>query len=326
MRDDALRELLQSPLEDRPPRSGRWLTVLVAIGAALLGAALVAGGAALAGDDTHAAPSTTPPATVPEPDPEPAATHLAPGVRAEVVRVLRQDDRWFVTVSAVVEPGGDPAAAEAPPSANWALRFEDGSEVGFVEERVDGFLPGAYTVVFPAGPTERTPSAVVAAPAVRVEQATAAWDVGAASLPWDGPLPADALDLAGTSIAVDGVTLAGDGGTVAWHVAGRPLDVRAQVDLRADFTADGADQALAAEWVFGAAFLQLQGAPSEATAEGTLPLFRLDDPERPSWRSRWWGDPAPAEVEDLVIEWAVTAYHYGEESVVIPVDPASIEG
>jgi hypothetical protein len=326
MRDDALRELLRSPLDDRPRQTARRLPILVALGSAALGAALVAGGAALAGDGTPASTSTIPPTTAPPADPEPATPRLAPGVRAEVVRVLRQDDRWFVTLTALVEPGEDPEAAEAPPSANWGLRFEDGSEVGFLEERVDAFLPGAFTIIFPAGPTQRTPEAVVADPAERVERGTATWDVGAAALPWDGPLPEDSLQIAGTSIVVDGVTLAGDGGTVSWHVEGRPLDVRASVDLRADFGIGGDPQAIAAEWVFGGAPLQLRGSPTGASAEGTLPLFRLDDPEAPSWRSRWWGDPAPTDVEGLVIDWSVTTYHYGEEAVVIPIAPESIAG
>lgn len=324
MRDDALRELLQSPLDDRPQRPERLPAILAALGSAVLGATIVAGGAALAGDGTPAPVPATPPSTLAAPDPEPAVPMLAPGVGAEVVRVLRQGDRWFVTVAAVVEPGDDPESVEGPPSANWGLRFEDGSEVGFVEERVDGFLPGVFTVVFPAGPTQRTPSAVVAAPADRVERGTATWDVGATTLPWDGPLPEDALQTAGATIVVDEVTLSGDGGTVSWHVDGRPLEVRANVDLRADFTVDGDPQAIAAEWVFGGAPLQLVDSPAGVSDDGTLPLFRLDDPETPSWRSRWWGDPAPVEVEDLVLEWATTTYHYGEEAAVIPIDPGSI--
>lgn len=320
MSDQALRELLTSPLDDpgRPPLPPRLRAALSAAAGALAGAAIGLGVVALfaEGPDT----TTTPPAEATAATT--ADTPVVAGDRttAEAAWMMSRADGLYVGVHLVAPP--DAETAPAPASAAWTLRLDDGRLIPFRAEHAVFFAPGVVTVEFPVrGIDPADVAGLTMHPAVATTQLESRWDLEVTQLPWRGPAPGPIAAADAFSIVATGLRLGGDGGVVEWQLFGAAR-TRAIVDAEATWTVRGGEepQMAAAEYRIGDAPLQLGPLPADARSSGTLDLFHLDDPQAPTYRSRWWGDPGPVEIDGLAFVFRVTVYDYAEDGIDIPLE------
>ena len=149
MSDDALREVLRSPLDDLPPsrRGLLWPVVALVAGAAAgfgIGAALRSSPPEpAAAPETTTTATTAPPATLP-PGPVPLGD-----VGAEVVAAWEQGGRLYLAVATTVPAGTDPAAAPGLAGATWVLQWGAGARTPATAELRSAALPGVFTVEFP---------------------------------------------------------------------------------------------------------------------------------------------------------------------------------
>lgn len=318
MSDDALRELLTSPLDDEPRR------IRPPVRAALIAAAGVAAGFLIAlavlslldgsPDEAEGAP-----------DPGETTTTTAPaaaaedGLRFEPAWVLARGDSLFVGVDLVETPQTEP---ESPPATSWALRTSAGRVVAFLAEHTDPFSPGTVTVEFPAsGYTLDDVEALLIRPAVSWTDLTGTWTLGAGELPWRGPAPGPIAENDEVTIRASSIRIADTGGVIEWGLFGAS-GARAVVEATAEWTVPGSDErrVAVAEWELPGAPLQRPPLPDNAATSGALELFRLDVPDAPTFRSRWWGETGPVTIDSLVVEWSARVYTFADDPLEAPLD------
>ena len=235
--EDALRELLRSPLDEEPRRDrgasrpGRKTAVLLFLAATAAGAGLTVAGASLVRGE--AAPATAPSATTTS-----AATLSGPalpagyyplgeGFGARVERILQRPDAVFVTLSLAVDDEHDPAATTGHQGGQWLLEFPDGTSVRSSGVAFDPVARAAATIAFPPfdhdleGATLR----LVAIEGFHTATFSAAVAGTVAALPTEGTLRL-ALEPAGFALDGDGTLHVGPldlGLTIAgleWAVEG----------------------------------------------------------------------------------------------------------
>jgi len=234
--EDALRELLRSPLDEEPRRArgaarpGRKTAVLLFLAAAAAGAGLTVAGASLVRGE--AAPATTAAATTTAPPPSGPALPvgyypLGEGFGARVERILQRPDAVFVTLSLAVDEAQDPAATTGHQGGQWLLEFPDGTSVRSSGVAFDPVARGTATIAFPAfdhdlnGATLR----LVAVEDLRTATFSATVAGTVAALPTEGTLrfalgPATfALDGGGT-LRVGPLDLGPTGASLEWAVEG----------------------------------------------------------------------------------------------------------
>jgi hypothetical protein len=313
--DQALRELLRSPLDDRPRRAPA--PRLRAFGFTLVGA-VVGAAAAFAvlalldepNDEPPAAEATT--TTAPT---GPAV--LGEGLRAEAAWVMERGDSVLVGVHVIAEPGSE---AALPASAAWSLRLSDGRVIPFRADFAAFLAPGAVTVEFPARGIELAElDALIVRPAVAVFDLDGTWEVETDELPWLGPAPGPIVATEDFTMVASRLRIGDDGGAIEWQLFGGS-GRRAELDAQASWTVPGDDEPriAVAEYRIGGAPLQLAPLGDRARSSGSLDLYRLDDPDAPTFRSRWWGDPGEVQVEGLSVEFRVTVYEYAEDGIPVP--------
>lgn len=332
MRDETLRELLQSPLEDKQAPGVGWVAFL---GVFLLAAAIGAGGGvagrALIGDDADpvAASTTTLPVSVAEPA-EDAVRSLpvaAPGDSRLVGEwIYLSDDAVLIGVASLVEPGVDPAEAAGMSSARWLLRAaEGGRTVPFSAEQAWAAAQGMFVAEFPGSAASIPFDTLLVLPTTETVEATATWTVETEALPYTfEPEPAE-IDVDGVRLVIDEVRVDDAGGSVTWHLAGGE-DVRARVGatIRYEDVDAGEVRRSVVDTELPAPPLQLTIPPARPARSDTLRLYRLDDPLRPSFRSRYTGDPQLAvAVRDVEIEWSVEVFRYAAQAIEVPLAGAT---
>jgi hypothetical protein len=314
--DDALRELLRSPLEGLPRRSSRrWVrTLAVGLGGLTLGAALA--GAAVLGLGTDEAADTTAvfaASTTTTSGPAP----LGGSLHAEAAWVMQRADALLVGVHLIADPGTSP---ELPGSAAWELRLDDGRSVLFRADYAVFISPGVMTVEFPGEGIEIPDlEALVLRPARRALELSGVWEIDAGQLPWRGPAPGPIVTGEDFTLRATEVRIADNGGAIEWQLFGA-AGRRALLDAEASWTAAGEDEprVAAAEYRIGETPLQLSPLRADARWSGSIELYRLDDPDEPTFRSRWWGDPGTVAVEGLTVEFSVVVFEYADEGIEVP--------
>ena len=320
MRDDLLREVLSSPLEEHRPASRiPWVVAGIFVAAALVALGTIAGIAALATDPAPAAAPTTTaaPTSTTEPPPETGAAGL------EVAWEHRLGDRLLIAVTTTAAPGDDPRAADWMRSANWVLQVDESRTVSATAEHTDPVAPGLYTITFPA--VDLTgPATLLAYPATDVAESTHEVTIPAAQFPLVEPL--DPIVVGGETLELD-LRLDDGGGTLRWTLGGDGAG-RAALSLRADYTEVGEDgttaQRIMSEQGVEVPFLSAGLTYHDPARRGTLRLYHLDDPDEPTFRTRHWGDPRrEVAVEDLTVVITVLLQSYGEEPLAVPFDPIS---
>jgi hypothetical protein len=318
MSDAALREVLRSPLDDLPPsRRGGWTGIAALLAAAAVGFGVTAGVRALTRGETPAATeattTTTGPAIV-------AGPVLMGEVGAEAMAAWSQGDHLYLVVATTVLPGQQAEDVAGVPSAHWVLRFTSGDQVVATAELTTPSAPGIFTLEFPD--TDLSAGAeLLAYPAAEVVTSTFSTVVASAQLPWQGPLEGTPYRLAGEELAIDHIRLDDGGGEILWHLAGNS-DARAMVTAGAAYTEPGdGPQAIVAESDLPEAYLVASVGGAPATRSGAVHLFHIDDVSAPTYRSRFFGDPARmVAVEQLNLEIVVQMYRYAADPVVVPVD------
>jgi hypothetical protein len=235
--ESALRELLRSPLDEEPGRSGsvrraRWASLLSFLAAAGLGAGATAGIAVLADGGpatttTEATTTTGPAASGPA---LPAGYRaLGDGFGARVERVLLRPDAAFVTISLAVDEEHDPAETGGLQGGHWQLEFPDGSSVRSTGVAFDPVARAAATIAFPpldadpAGATLRLIESAV----LHGETLSATVSGTVPALPAEGTLD---LTLAPAAFTLDGggtlsaaLELGSSGGTLSWSLEGEKM-------------------------------------------------------------------------------------------------------
>ncbi len=319
MSDAALREVLRSPLDDLPPpRRGSWIGAAALLLAAAAGFGVVAGIGALGSDSS--APSETTPTTPPVTSTTAAGPVALGELGVEAVAAWKGGDRLYLVVATTVPPGADPTAVAGLPSAHWVLRTGAGDLTTATAELSTPLAAGLFTLEFPAGDLPAG-TALLVYPAVEVVDETFSTTLESAQFPWQGPLRGTPYRLAGEELAIDHIRLDDGGGELVWHLAGDGA-ARATVSADATYTeADGGPQAIVAERDLPAAYLVAAAAGAPANRSGAVHLFHIDDVYAPSYRSRFFGDPARVvAVERLNLEIVVRMFRYATDPVVVPVD------
>ena len=317
--DAALREVLRSPLDDPPPdRSGAWVALTALVAAAGCGLGATVGIRALAPGQTAdtVATTTTPSAT--------STTLAGPavlgGVEARALAAFRQGGRLYLVVATTVLPGDDATEVGGVPGAHWVLRVGDGDLVAATGEFVFPTAPGAFTLEFPdtdiSGGVE-----LLAYPATDVVEQVFHTSLDSAQFPWAGPPAGTLYRLGAEELVVDRVRLHDAGGEITWHLAG-DTNARAVVDAGATYSELGVGpQAIVSERALPAATLVAGMGGEPSTRSGSIHLFHLDDVNAPTYRSRFWGDPERSVlVEQLDLAITVRLFTYAADPVVIAVD------
>jgi hypothetical protein len=324
MSDAALREVLRSPLDDRP-RSGRggWAGLAALLAAAAVGFGVTAGVRALTGGEATA---TTEATTTTAGSPAAAGPALMGEVGAEAMAAWSQGGHLYLVVVTTVLPGQDAEDVAGVPSAHWVLRLAGGDLVAATAELTTLSAPGIFTLEFPE--TNLAPGAdLLAYPAGDIIERTFATTRDSAQFPWSGPLDGDggvlgaSYHLGGEEVAIHEIRLDDGGGEIGWHLSG-DSEARAVLTAWATYTEPGAGpQAIVAERDLPLASLVAAADSSPAARSGTIHLFHLDDVNAPSFRSRFFGDPERVvAVEDLDLEIVVRMYRYSTDPAIIPVD------
>lgn len=184
--EDALSEILRSPLDDPPPdHRGSWAVLAALVVAAGCGFGVTAGVRALLPGDTVDTTVTTA---------EPAATSTTLAgptalgeVEAQVLAAFRQGGHLYLVVATTVLPGEEPTEVAGVASAHWVLRLGDGDLVVAAAEYLFPAAPGAFTLEFPD--TDISGGAqLLAYPAAAVVERTYTTTRDSAQFPWSGPL------------------------------------------------------------------------------------------------------------------------------------------
>ncbi|MCU0280964.1 MAG: hypothetical protein MUE66_03870 [Acidimicrobiia bacterium] len=316
--EDALREVLRSPLDDPPPdRRRAWAALGALVAAAGCGFGATVGIRALAPGETADTPATT--TTLP------ATAMTLPGpavlgeVEAQALAAFRQGGRLYLVVTTTILPGDDATEVGGTPSAHWVLRLGDGALVVATAEYLQHAAPGVFTLEFPdtdiSGGVE-----LLAYPAADVLEQAFHTSLDSAQFPWAGLTAGTSYRLGGETIVVDRVRLDDAGGEIIWHLVGG-TNARAVVDAGATYSElDAGPQAIVSERDLPTGWLVAAAGADLATRSGGVHLFRLDDALNPSPRSRFAGDPERAvAVEQLDLAITVRLYVYAAEPVVIPV-------
>ena len=319
MSDDALREVLRSPLNDLPPaRRGGWVGLVALVAAAACGFGATAGIRTLSGGDgtaatgtttTEAAASTTLAALTPRGD-----------LRVEAVAAWRQGGRLYLVVATTILPGAERDKVAGMPSAHWALRLGENDLRPVTSELYTPLVPGLFTLEFPeadiAGGAE-----LLAYPAAEVVEGVFPTALTSVQFPWEGPPAGTPYRLGGEEIVIDFLRLDDGGGEIVWYLAG-DSESRAVVSGGATYSeVGGGPQAIVAEPDLPAASLVTAVRATPATRSGEVHLFHLDNVNWPSFRSRFWGDPERVlSVEELHLQLAVRLYRYAAEPVAIRVN------
>lgn len=317
--EEALRELLRSPLDEPPPT---WSAVtrrrVAAVVAALAGGvAVVALLAAFDRGGPAETAATTAGPTVSSTSPSDRTSGLPDGyvavspdmgLRAEWI--YEREGVIYVAVSGVVASGADRESVTDLPGGIWTIRLTDGQRVAFRRTHVDPAAPGITTVEIPAfGVTldEIAALEVVPASESRVVETTSLIDTG--SLPWTGPGTPIRLDLdADVTVVVDDVALDTGRGRVAWHLEGDP-GVRAIV-VPTVFTTVGGERVslLDVEHTVPVRFAQLNEAPPTPLRSGSTLLERY----RPTIDRE--------DVTAVEIVWSIVWQRYEADPVALAVD------
>jgi hypothetical protein len=313
---DALREVLRSPLDDPPPGRSGWGAAALAF---LVAAAVGVGGVAAlrAGGTTAATQSTTTLAAVDEP--VVTAPVSVGDLGVEVAAVWNQGDHLYVVVATTVLPGSDPAGVTAIPDAQWVIRLPEGDQVTATGEYTSGLVPGLFTVEFPALSASGE-AQLLMYPAAAEADADFSTQRDTAQLPWEGPLDGTPYRLGDQEVVIDTVRLDDAGGEVSWHLGGGSA-AHAVVTAGATYQEVGGDpQVIVPESALPFASLVSVDSPVPSAGSGLIHLFRLDDAENPSFRSRFWGDPDKVvAIQGLTVEISARVYRYAEEAAVFPI-------
>jgi hypothetical protein len=318
MRDDLIREVLRSPLDDPPPRRrARGVVVLAFVAAAVLAAATTLGAEALMGDRGDA--SSDDAATTTE-----APVAAAPGpvqVGSLIAEVAwAYDQGSFLYLSAVLSPapGTDPSESAGITSAHWVLRLADGQTLTSVSEETDPATPGIFTIGFPQA--DLTGGAeLLMYPVEDVTDTEAVIKPAAAAFPWEGLPDGGPYPVGGDTLVVEALRLDDAGGELRWRLTGSSV-TRAVVRVTATYAeAGGEAQAIVGEDALPADVMRSARTRLSPTRQSTLRLYHLDDPQQPSSRSRYWGDAQRAvDVIDVEVTLSIRAFRYVAEPVVIP--------
>jgi len=282
----------------------------LAVGALLAGALAVAFDGGESADGPAAGEVTT--STAPD-----GPVALSEDLRIEPAWLLERRDRLLIGVHILSEPGTTP---ELPSSAAWSLLLDDGREVPFSADYASFLAPGVVTVEFPGDGIEPADlEALVVRPATRSLEVTGTWEVPAGELPWRGPPPGPIATAEGFTLMATDVRIGDDGGSIEWQLFGAS-GRRTVLDAEASWTVPGDDlrRVAAAEYRIGDTPLQLSPLRPNARWSGSLELYRLDDPQNPTFRSRWWGDPGPVTIDGLTVEFRATVYEYADDGIPVP--------
>ena len=317
MSDAALREVLRSPLDDRPPTGHKgWAGLVALVVAAACGFGAIAGWRALSGNGAEPGQSTTTATSSPGTPPGPATIG---DLQAEVVAAWQPGDRLFLVVATTVLPGSDPEEVAALPSAHWVLRLGSGDLLPAAVEVSTFLAPGLFTLEFPrvdiSGGAE-----LLAYPVEEEVEGTFTTSLASARFPWQGLPQGTSYRLGGEEIAIDSIRLDDAGGELAWHLAGDST-ARAVVSAGATYDEAGAGpQALVTEPELPYAYMLTRASAPPVARSGKVQLFHLDSVEAPSHRSRFFGDPERAvDVAQLELGITVRLYLYSAVPVGIPV-------
>ncbi len=324
MSEEALRELLRSPLDDLPPRrAGRGAAVVIALLALVAGGTAGFGTAAFVDDETPVVETTTSTTTTSVAAADPVGAGEGAGL--EVAWTYHDGEAFFVGVTTTIDPEVDRSEAHGIQTARWGLRLTDGREVEFDAEYASPAAQGMLTVEFPgAGFEPDDVEALIVMPMLESAETTATATVGVEELPWEGPL--EGVDAGGITIAVQSVRIDDAGGYLAWTVDDSP-DRRAFVRLSGTYLQGGDTQRFVPEFDLPVAPLQFSPGTYRPARGGTLQLFRLDDPDNPSFRSRYTGDPeAVVEIDGITFEWFVAVYRYQTAAIEVPLDGGAGSG
>lgn len=327
MSDDALREVLRSPLDDpAPPRRGSWAALAAVVVAAGCGFGVAAGVRALI-------PGETVDTTVTTTEPVATSTTIAGPtalgeVEAQVLAAFRQGGRLYLVVATTVLPGEDPTEVAGLPGAHWVLRVGGGDLVVAAAEYLMPAAPGAFTIEFPD--TDISGGAdLLAYPAADIIERTFTTTRDSAQFPWSGPLDGEGgvlgapYHLGREEVSMNRIRLDDGGGEIGWHLSGNS-EARAVATAAATYTEpDAGPQAIVSERDLPMASLVATVGADLATRSGSIHLFHLDHVDSPTYRSRFWGDPERVVmVEQLELTITVRLFTYAAEPVVIPVDLA----
>jgi hypothetical protein len=324
MSEEALRELLRSPLDDPQPRRSRPLR-LAGIGmlALAVGGGAAFGGSALLADEELPAPASTTVTTTTVP--ADTRVQAAEGVGLEASWIYDAGDDLYVGLSTVVDPGTDRTTADGIQTGWWRLRVADGREFDFTAEFAAPTAQGMLTVEFPGvGVHADDLEALVVLPMIDSVETTTTAAVDVEALPWPGPLDGPEAD--GVTIIVDEVRIDDAGGFLTWRIDGLG-DRRAVVRLQGTYrnTETGDLERFVAETDLPAPPLQLSPASGRPARSGTIQLFRLDDPDNPSFRSRYTGDAdAVVTIDGITFEWSVVVFRYRSATVAMPLSEAAL--
>lgn len=319
MSDDALRELLASPLEDRPRRAPEWARLAaLGVAAAVVGFLATVGLSLLVGGhDADASAGGSMPTGETTATTVAAPPEVADGLTLQPAWIMERGGSIFVGVHLLQAPGSDP---DVPEAAAWALRTEAGRYVGYLADHSDPVTPGVFTIEFPAlGVDVDEIETLLVRPSIGSRELTATWDLDLNELPWAGPAPGPIIEDENVTFRATKIRLADNGGYVEWSMFGASGQ-RAVVEATAVWTVPGSDEIRKAvpEDQLPGVPLQRGAVMGGATSTGTVALYRLDDPEEPTFRSRWWGEPGPVEIEALRIDWRAVVFEYPEAGIEVP--------
>lgn len=301
MSEEALRELLRSPLDDLPPRRrAPLILVAVVLLAGAVGAAGAWGASRVLDREEETAGSTTAPSTTTT---IPAA--LDGEYRWEVVAAFSQGDASYVVAATIAEP--EAAPEDVPWTALWALRYEGSDPVDFAAEYLWPEAPGTFTARFDVPGLEGA-RALAIHPVAGRDGSSTTLRLDEGSLPWTGPA-GEVIEVRGARVAIDSITIDDGGGWIEWHLEGDP-------SLRA--------------WVWAEVTYTEAGQAQESWSAGFLPGGERSDPP-PSAPTRGGGveiyhdtgtvsggDPQRVvEVSDLRLTVTAVVYWFADEAVVV---------
>ncbi len=223
-------ELIRSPLDDLPEKSGAgWSVLLGGIGLGLALGLLVTLGLGGGDDEPVAAADTstsTTAASVAEPTEYPDGfVELAAGFAAKSGEVILGDELITVAFTTSARRGEDPQDVAWPVGGNWLLESVSGTVVESSRVVVGRFSPSAFSVQFPAQPfngeTEFSGTSAIER-----------WDTevftGSTQIPFDGE-PFVALETISipvnqdVTLIVPSLELGRFLGSAEWQIAGAPL-------------------------------------------------------------------------------------------------------
>jgi hypothetical protein len=320
MRDDLIREVLRSPLDDPPRRrQGKGATALAFAVAAALAAAATLGVSTLTNKSGEPSAGTTTMAGTPTT--AAGGPVMAGGLMMEVVWAYDQSTYLYLSVLVSPAPGTDPSQVVRITSAHWVLRLAGGETITFVSEETDPATPGIFTVGFPQA--DLTGGAeLLMYPVEDVTDTEAVTRRPDAAFPWEG-LPDDGpYAVGGDTLRVEALRLDDAGGELSWQLTGSSV-TRAEVGVSVTYTETGGEaQAIVGEDALPVDAMRSARVRLSPARQSTLRLYHLDDPQDPTSRSRFWGDAQRVvQVTDLEVILSIRAYRYSADPVVIPFQP-----